>query len=832
MASIFKQPLQAVVGQANKPNAGPLENTEAAKNNTAVISDGDVQGTDPSWVFVGEEIDGLRWSRSYPYQLLIVEAVSGSSEPGYVITENSFTLPIPPSELSLDTPFAIPVAATLGGIVEEHNGAPFRMINFSGTTGVTPLRGSAAGAGQSNLAAGIFAGTVIAGQNLASAAQSLVGSSVVRHNLVEETDEWLKGTGYYQFRLLQNFLEGYATLKKKGRSNLRLAFATWKDQAIYLVTPQAFSVRRSASAPLEYSYALSLKAWKRITLNGINPGHTADFHPVGRDPTAFAQLLNKLQEARRVLQGSADVLRAVRGDIQALLFEPLREVTLFAKDTLGVAITAADLPASLWGDMKSAVLQAQQGFTGLRYGIYELERKAQDIQDLAVESGKTETQDGASSSSDALTGAAPANKTFEEPENNFDLMERVKPSELDLPPSVQRKINDEKDRIRGLKRHDFEVFRDSIQEFEAQFADAVGAGNSTFDETFGRASVTTTREPTAEDFEVLFALNQTILEMNRLAASGDIGQATLSTVDAVAGMASAAGIAFTTPVGKLAVPFPYGSTLEQLSATYLGTPDRWHEIATLNGLRQPYVDEEGFDLPLVVNGTGNEVVVADASNLTVGQLVTLSSTNTTRTTRRITKIDPVSQGMTILYLNGEPDLERFTTLALSFVHAYLPDTVNSQQLIYVPSDIEPDANEWFTKSIPGVDQFDRILQSGGVDLLLTSTGDLAVTPDGDCRLAVGLTNIIQRIRIAIGTPRGSLLHYPDFGLGAVPGVSTADLDPRQMLTALQDMFRSDPSFGAVSGVSISKNGPVLRISMSVGVAGTNQVIPLTVDVRS
>jgi hypothetical protein len=305
----------------------------------------------------------------------------------------------------------------------------------------------------------------------------------------------------------------------------------------------------------------------------------------------------------------------------------------------------------------------------------------------------------------------------------------------------------------------------------------------------------------------------------------------ITTVDAVAGMASSAGIAFTVPASKFAVPFPYGMTLEQLAGQYLGDPNRWHEIVALNGLRTPYVDEIGFSLPLLVNGNGNQVSVSNADNLFIGQQVTISSTNTTRSTRRITSISRISSSNYVITVDGEDDLARFSALASASLHTFLPDTVNSQQLIYIPSESTPEDDGFRTKSIPGVDQFDQLIAAGGVDLLLTQNGDLAITPDGDCRLAVGMTNIIQQIRTAIGTPRGSLLHHPDYGLGLTPGVSTADLDAKTMLSSLQEMFRADKTFSGVSGVAISKMGPVVRVAMSVGIAGTNQTIPLTVDIR-
>jgi hypothetical protein len=362
-----------------------------------------------------------------------------------------------------------------------------------------------------------------------------------------------------------------------------------------------FTVRRTAQSPWEYQYNLAFKAWRRITL-GIGPASFQAYKPVTRDPNAFAQLLNRLQAARRVLETSRDVLLAAQADTEKLLLEPLREVTLFCKDALGVAVTAADLPYSIASTFRKAAVEASHSMSELR----ALGRSAdattfqRALKDLGIRSGKTESRGGnvgatgTGTNQDPLTGADPANKSFANPRDNFDGMDLIKPSELNLPPSIQAKITDEKERVRQLNRLDFEKYRDQFVEFQAQFADAVGAGSSAYDSTYNRPTYSSDKTPTGDDFDVLFALNQTVLEMNRLAASSDVDSSQITTVDAVAGMASSAGIAFTVPASKFAVPFPYGMTLEQLAGQYLGDPNRWHEIVALNGLRTPYVDEDGL----------------------------------------------------------------------------------------------------------------------------------------------------------------------------------------------------------------------------------------------
>jgi hypothetical protein len=82
-------------------------------------------------------IDPKRWSEVWPYQLYICTV-----KDGHYYKAGCFTLPIPPQELDLDMPFAESALATLGGISEEHSGAPFRNIQLQGTTGVAPFRRS------------------------------------------------------------------------------------------------------------------------------------------------------------------------------------------------------------------------------------------------------------------------------------------------------------------------------------------------------------------------------------------------------------------------------------------------------------------------------------------------------------------------------------------------------------------------------------------------------------------------------------------------------------------------------------------------------------------
>jgi hypothetical protein len=809
---------------------------------------------------------GLNWDKLYPFQFLTLRK-NGNS---YKI-EDRFTLPIPPQSLSISTPFAISMAITQGGVLEEHNGAPLRIISLQGTTGVFPLRGTAAKPGllEANLTT-IFAGTVTGARQVATAisqAGNLIGRGTPPVNIVSdadlEKDNALKGTGFYQFLLLKRFLEAYAAAKKAGDKDLRLGFAIWKEKEIYLVTPASFDVSRSGSSPLAYPFSISMRAWRRISIEettGAQGPYTG--HVGAREPNKLAQVNNLLESGQRILEGSRNALQGVRADIQQVLFTPLRQTLLLVKDAVGVVLTAVDLPTDIISDFREPLLEAAALPSTVsnslsRIGPAGSGRRDQSastsaalsdaakveamFRSLSISSGKADTGAGRPSIRDnkgnffagppGPGGAAPANKVSANPSKNFEFFATIRPSDLSLRPDTIRKIEAERNSVKLLKRKDFEIFRDNTLRVLADFADFVGAGNATFTSTFGLPQRTSNRTPTDSEWETMNALSQIAQQYDTMAASAQIDRDPINSMEYVAGLAARSGIAFRTARSKFAVPFPYGYTLEKLSAKYLGTPDRWMEIATLNGLRAPYVDETGFKLGLLTNGNGNQVIVNSIDNLYVGQQVWMSSNSVRRETRRIQQILQLSASQYAVLLDGAADLGRFTTVAGAFLEAFLPGTVNSQQQIYIPSSASPSEEDFLVKSIPGVDYFDPLVRSGGIDLLLTPDGDLVITPDGDGRLAVGLTNLIQKARLAIGTPRGALLHHPDYGIGLLPGTSTADLTASQVLTDLQQLFKGDSGYLGVQSAGVLKKGNSLQVRVSIGIAGTGQYVPVSVEIK-
>lgn len=184
----------------------------------------------------------------------------------------------------------------------------------------------------------------------------------------------------------------------------------------------------------------------------------------------------------------------------------------------------------------------------------------------------------------------------------------------------------------------------------------------------------------------------------------------------------------------------------------------------------------------------------------------------------------------VLSLDGDPDLDIYKVADQAVLEAFTPDTINSRQLIYIPSNVQSDIESFITKAIPGVNPFDPLTFVGGVDLLLTPDNDLVITPTGDTPFAIGLTNIIQSVRIACSVYQGTLPLHPDFGLPIKVGMNTADLDAKQTLAAVRKMLANDPSFVRVDFAKVIKNGPTASISVGVVAAGTEHTIPIEYNV--
>lgn len=811
-------------------------------------------------------IDPARWDQLFPYRLVVIDAntnqvvggQSGNPTVKMITNEGNtiiafeplgqqwiFRLPITPEQLSITDQYAINTSATIRGVMEEHSGLRFKMIQASGTMGVWPYRSSVTSPpGSPSIVQSLFGGTIESATGLVSQFSRVLSTATSNHpankpktNRPEQTDAGPTSTGYYHALALQQFLEQYAEAKKDpDNASWRLVFDIPKQNQSFVVTPLQFQWLQNAQKPTQINYAMQLKAWRRIDLtekvSAVKPGIQS------LSPGVMQRILNTINEARKLTSSAIDLIGAVRSDVERPL-DVLRQTSLFVKDLVGVAITACDLPFQIQRDYASSIKDSLNILSGsisqassdpkVRSAILGIGASSALVEGLSLSSVASGQLGKQSSTAQTIN---PQDNVFRQPERNFTLMDQVPVFSMSLNNAQLTAVDQVVANSRTITVDDLKTFRAVIQDLALQLANNFGAGDTYYSQIYNRPTPTTRITPmTLDEYELLKSLYDVMQSYDILTATTDVDDAQKQTnMEYVAGLAETAGIEFNLPNSKILAPVPFGLTIEQIAARYLGDPQRWLEIVTLNNLRDPYIDENGFQRPLLSNATGRQITISSIQEMYIGQRVVLKSSTQTPSARRILGIDRLSDTSYLLSLDGEPNLDNFITADSAYLQAYLPGTVNSQQKIFIPSNlaVPNDPNILVPTSVAN----DPLVGLSKVDWLLTETGDIATNSFGDFRFAAGITNLVQALKLKISTPKGSLLTHPDYGLGIRAGMMNSDVNVQDIYNSINKLIEEDPRFQGLDSLQISLNGPVLSISMGVMLAGQNGVFPLTFELAA
>ena len=781
-------------------------------------------------------------------------------------------LPITPQQLTMQDQFAINTSATMRGIVEEHNGVKFKVISASGSTGIWARRPTRAGAIKSPSTLGsIFGGTLQAANNLVQGIQGVVsmfdGASNPNRTTDPETPALSDGgefsTGYYHAHYLAQFLERYAEAKKNPRNkSWRLVVDMPKQNQSFVVTPVSFSLQQSQQKPNEITYNMQFKAWKRIDLRETIQPVSSDLPSL--EANLFQRIIGTINQTRRVLSQATNLVKAVRGDIQGV-FNVLRQTSLVVKDIGGFVFTVSDLPRNIVSDARSTIEDSLANISGAfsrpvsRGGsgrgnnvattnvavnpkgnintpatlagqavnaILDKRSKNEGLTSEAVAAGAL-----GSDAADSLAVDS-TNNLFENQEENFELFNSLSVDDINLSVEQEEAFEDELENIRLVTIEDLRDFKNEIQTLALEISNNFGAGDGVFSSVYGRPDPKQrVASMTVEENEVLAALYEVVQAYDLLTATKQFDDLDIeSPLEYVGGLANESGIDFDDFESKTLVPVPFGSTIEEIAARYMGDADKWIEISTLNSLRSPYIDEDGFFYEFLSNGEGRQFTVNNEEDrLYLGQKILLQSDTIPQFSRRIINIEEINETTTLVTVDGEDNLSSLTFSDNARMQGYLPGTVNSQNQIYIPVDI-PSQEDDRTFEIPHLND-QTLTRISKVDFLLTEDNDVAINSLGDFRLANGLTNLIQALRMKVITERGTLLRHLDYGLGLSAGISVADIENGEIIKAMNDMVVADPRFSGIERITVNLNGSTLAIDMAVRVANDSGVIPITFDVR-
>jgi hypothetical protein len=549
--------------------------------------------------------------------------------------------------------------------------------------------------------------------------------------------------------------------------------------------------------------------------------------PLGAN--TLQKILRALTDARRALGSAYNLVRAVRSDVNGP-FNALRETTLFVKNLAGLAASVVDLTDNIISDAKFAIADSFANLNQASLIVSGIGAKLMGDIDKVKEFKRVREGLPLGTAIDENTvlssKTSPINTLFENPAQNFDLFNQLDIHSVNFPPSIMNAINEEIDRVSLLTVDDIQQHKNTLQELVYQISNAFGTSNDTFAQIYGRPTPKKRTQPiTIDEYGILKKLYDVIQLMGVLTMDDSIQQNQNAAYEFVKAEADDAGLVFEDSTSKIRAPVPFGLTIEQIAARYLGNSERWLEIVTLNALKPPYIDEVGFIRPFLSNGDGRQFNVSSADDLYIGQKIFLFSNTQPKQRRKIINIEKVNDTNYLITVDGLDNLSIFTTSHQAKMQAYLPGTVNSQDQIFIPSDL-PVSENLVTRPVPATKD-DELTGLSKIDLLLTDDNDVAVDAFGDLRLAYGLTNIFQALKLKFITEPGQLLRFPGFGSGLRPGISNADINAQDVYNIISALIAQDSRFAGIDNLQIIQEGPIFTVNLSVFMANGLGVYPIS-----
>lgn len=787
-------------------------------------------------------LDTTGYNSVYHYQLVI------TNKGRYV---NHISFPIAPQSISVGNPVASNLGVTMKGIVEDNNAAPLRPITVAGVAGVwhsdvpDPTKNNVV----QNSLEYAFRNTIQAVDrvktNLARVASAFSGQAQkfegpLNYVTLEDGDEQLKKSGWYFFQNLERFLSFYIAKKKtRDGKDYRLTWQMHKDVMYFDVILNDFSWDKKQGT-LDYDYIIRMTAYRRRANPVLQDSGNALVAPTSASTlSTLASVIQGIRSTRKLIASASDVLRGIRSDADQTFFNPLREVILAGSDLVGLVTTVADFPTAIKNSAKFAIEGALQDVSGsaanlrrtLDQTVKEFGLRGDDaVPGTSSMTSKLAVQatDGQSQGASRPETAFPYERVYQDPDKYVAFFDEVVPDQLDLPDPVRDQIQAELDRVRDFNVQDYITRRELVRSFGVSVSQALGGGSAGYNEIYGLPPPEPTfKQLSVDDVILLSQINDVSSAMDKIIVAIQEAQATPQNdyFKFYQDFATTSGLQFQDSASKFYIPFPLGATLDQVALQYLGDVTRWQEIAAINGLREPYVDEQGFDVLITTNSSASSITVADPYNLDQGAIIRLSSTTKPAVQRKIRSIEFVAPSMYLIGLEGGSCLG-FLVEDGAKITAYQPNTVNSQRLLAIPS-ASPVNLPGKVKVTPGREDLSSLSLLSGSDFLLTSDGHLVLDNSGDMRFVTGMANLVQAATLRLQTPLDQLLWLPGYGNPLQVGSSVAEVNVAQFLKNLGRQFQQDPRFTGLLAGTVKLAGPAADVKLLLGVSGTNFNLPVS-----
>jgi hypothetical protein len=752
---------------------------------------------------------------------------------GSVFSNNEFTdfdLPITPQEISQTEEFAVSIRPTQGGTVVNHSGNKYKKLTISGTTGVHPFKRN-------------------------DGASKLSGVTLNRN------DELKYRSGYEVFQHFRAWIKGYHESKKFPlKENLRMIFRNFKDWEFLYVEPLSFTMKRDAAKPLLYNYSIDFKVLSHVpnpqpflpffieVTGGVVAKAQSYLFNAYKNLTVSNLITSTVGSPKQI----TDSVRRVHQALRRVLGNP-DDMSIISSRNIQENVTRRDAQQIL--ESIASVLRQigddPKTFTKVSGG--DSASLPNDPKDLA----------------DSLEDAADPSNTNSDPKSVLlTILEALSPDILKqistdvLPDAAKNALQKEQNESATIARSELEALRKELTALSDKFADAIGLGSDQYNSTFNftaTSDVTETGDITDKGQDVLYGAAQGIAGLDLLLSNDEFFDA----LEASNSKATAENGAQTIGDGVFKFPsptsgvregiVPFGATLERIAESELGSADRWTELAELNSLKAPYIEDDttsGFKINFTIQSAGFNNP-NDLRSPLIGNYYIINN-DPAPLNAWTGKGDQIAE-----FLGGDFTVQsnwRFLIPEEGSV-AFLVD--HDEYLQYIDSewiDFDPDTdlqadgvlrpgdvillptNQSPTLETQILGPRDNIWtnsltqaeRSLSVDLKLTESGDLDLLPSGDFNVSTGKTNGAQAIVLKLLYSKGT---YPNFSeIGSSLGVGGKIPSVAKMRTEILNSLLQDPRIKDVSQINLLQQGNTINLSFTVFFKDIQDPVPISIPV--
>jgi hypothetical protein len=525
-------------------------------------------------------------------------------------------------------------------------------------------------------------------------------------------------------------------------------------------------------------------------------------------------------------------------------YQAIADVNLWFKTRTGDDLMLSDIPSLIplrwvyfrdnWDFIKQDIIKKVSNYTDPDF----LNQQIIDFSKF-IEAQRT-----------VLTSTNPfaSQKTFNQ---YYAIFDNTRIDAINLTNEEAALMQNEVARIKAFSKNDFIKNKNTIIDYRDRTTDIYGLTDTQYNTTFNRSPIPQQIVAGITEENYLLTLQHSIKSIDFILSNLFAVDASIDRFALARANANNPDINIGSYRSGTLVKINYGENLESLANRYLGDPNKWLDIAIANGLKPPYIDEVGVSIPLLSNGNGSQINIAEVDStgvrnierFSINQPIFLSSSTQVAPDQRTIvnfRQVPIS-GEIILELDGTADLAKYQISENAAVRVYLPNTINSAFFVMIPSptplpDGRVDDVPWFlAKSAEDEKQ-------AKIDIAIDNNGEINFTTDGDINLSYGLENAVQAIKLKIITELGSLRYHPTFGLVNVVGKTNNDIDgvKNLIIQSLTSQIEADSRFDRIETLDVqyllnsgSNQGvAAIAITMSVRLAGGSRILPISFTVNN